>query len=429
VTSVPRPLDPAHPGEPEACEDFGVKLNIGLLALSAMALVWPGPAGATNPALPSNTRFYAAPPNPGAAQQAKALRRAGKRAAAARITAMAAVPTAVWFTEGSAAEVGDYATEVIDAANADGTVPVLVAYNVPGRDCGSYSGGGATTGAAYRNWIDAIVDALDQTTVVVIIEPDGLSLLPAEDCGMPDTYGRKSLISYAAHAFLADANALVYIDAGNSNWNTVSTTASRLVDVGVDDVAGFALNVSNFQYTDNSTMYGTWVARCIAYGMTVNPGHFEDCPDQYGSQDGIELSSFGHWSDSAAKAKFNTHAENARYDQLLGATPAATHFVIDTSRNALGPWKGTSAHPASHSNTEAWCNPPGRGAGQRPTANTGKALVDAYLWIKLPGESDGECYRWTNGPTDPYYGVQDAPAGAWFRITALQMANNAIPGF
>ncbi|MDL2335481.1 MAG: glycoside hydrolase family 6 protein [Chloroflexota bacterium] len=388
----------------------------------------PLPAAATTPALPSNTRFYAAPPNPGAAQQAKALRRAGRQAPAARITAMAAVPTAVWFTEGTVSEVGAYADEVIAAANDDGSVPVLVAYNVPGRDCGSYSGGGAPTGVAYKNWIDAIVTALGQTRAVVIIEPDGLSLLPS-DCGLPDTYNREALISYAAHAFLADANALVYIDAGNSNWNTVALTAARLVDVGVADVAGFALNVSNFQFTDNSTVYGTWVARCIAYGTSVNPGHFEDCPDQYGSEDGIGLSSFGHWSDSATKAKLNTSAENARYNQLLGATPATTHFVIDTSRNALGPWNGTSAHPASHSNTEAWCNPPGRGAGQRPTANTGKALVDAYLWIKLPGESDGECYRWTNGPTDPVYGIQDATAGAWFRQTALQMANNAIPGF
>jgi endoglucanase len=168
---------------------------------------------------------------------------------------------------------------------------------------------------------------------------------------------------------------------------------------------------------------------CIAYATTVSPGNFDDCPDQYGSEDGHQLSSFGHWSDSAAKAKLNTSAENARYNTLLGATAATTHFVIDTSRNARGPWAGTSAHPASRTNTEAWCNPPGRGAGARPSANTGKALVDAYLWIKLPGESDGRCYRWTNGPKDPVFGIKDPSAGAWFRKTALQMANNAIPSF
>jgi endoglucanase len=303
-----------------------------------------------------------------------------------------------------------------------------VAYNVPGRDCGYYSGGGAANATAYKNWIDAIVDALGQTKAVVIIEPDGLALLPS-DCGQPDTHNRIALLSYAAHAFLADANALVYMDAGNSNWNTVGVMAERLVAVGVEDLAGFALNVSNFQFTDNSTQYGTWVSKCIAYGTLVSPGSFDDCPDQYGSEDGNALSSYGHWGDSASKAKHNTSAENARYNALLGATPATTHFVIDTSRNARGPWAGTSAHPASNDDTEAWCNPPGRGAGARPSANTGKTLVDAYLWIKLPGESDGLCYRWTNGPKDPVFGIKDPTAGAWFRKTALQMATNAIPSF
>jgi endoglucanase len=103
--------------------------------------------------------------------------------------------------------------------------------------------------------------------------------------------------------------------------------------------------------------------------------------------------------------------------------------VIDTSRNALGPWRGPNAHPASHSNTEAWRNPPGRGAGARPSANTGLALADAFLWVKLPGESDGECYRWTDGPHDPVWQIADPSAGAWFRQTALQMANNAHPSF
>ena len=401
---------------------------LALAVLASLVLVPPVNVSATTPDLPADTRFYSPDPNPGAIQQINALKAAGRTGAAQRIKAMVNTPNAVWFTQGTPSEVNDYATEVIDAANDDGSVPVLVAYNVPGRDCGYYSGGGAATGAAYKAWIDAIVDALGQTRAVVIVEPDGLALLPS-DCGQPDTYNRISLLSYAAHAFLADANALVYMDAGNSNWNTVGRMAERLVAIGVDDIAGFALNVSNFQYTDNSTQYGTWVARCIAYGTTVSPGNFDNCPDQYGSWGGVPLSSYGHWSDTAAKAKFNTSAENARYSSLLGGTQATTHFVIDTSRNARGPWAGTNAHPASNDSTEAWCNPPNRGAGARPSANTGKALVDAHLWIKLPGESDGLCYRWTDGPNDPVFGIKDPTAGAWFRKTALQMANNANPSF
>ena len=40
---------------------------------------------------------------------------------------------------------------------------------------------------------------------------------------------------------------------------------------------------------------------------------------------------------------------------------------------------------------QTWCNAPRRGIGARPTANTGVPLVDAYLWIKTVGHSDGQC--------------------------------------
>jgi endoglucanase len=59
------------------------------------------------------------------------------------------------------------------------------------------------------------------------------------------------------------------------------------------------------------------------------------------------------------------------------------YFVIDTSRNGNGP----------HGNQ--WCNPPGRAVGEVPTCDTGEEQCDAFLWIKIPGESDGKL---NNGP-------------------------------
>ena len=82
------------------------------------------------------------------------------------------------------------------------------------------------------------------------------------------------------------------------------------------------------------------------------------------------------------------------------------HFVIDTSRNGRGPWHGK----------EEWCNPPRRGLGARPTTQTGDPLVDAFLWIKAPGESDGECADGT-----------DPPAGQWWPEYALGLARRAQP--
>ena len=101
------------------------------------------------------------------------------------------------------------------------------------------------------------------------------------------------------------------------------------------------------------------------------------------------------------------------------------HFVIDTSRNGQGPWTPPANHPAG--DPQDWCNPPDRGLGYRPTADTGQPLVDAYLWVKIPGESDGQCYRWTSGPLDPVRNMQDPPAGQWFPEMALELVHNANP--
>src|SRR4029079_1714218 len=52
----------------------------------------------------------------------------------------------------------------------------------------------------------------------------------------------------------------------------------------------------------------------------------------------------------------------------------------------------------------------------------------ANLWIKVPGESDGQCYRGTGGPLDPARGMQDPAAGAWFPEMARELvANAAVP--
>jgi endoglucanase len=116
-------------------------------------------------------------------------------------------------------------------------------------------------------------------------------------------------------------------------------------------------------------------------------------------------------------SNFRATGEVADYGADVSRRLGGAHFVIDTSRNGRGPYK-----------TE-WCNPPGRALGTRPTTATGHPLIDAYLWIKVPGESDGQCSRGL-GPTgtvDPEWGILDPPAGAWFPQQALQLARLASP--
>jgi len=121
------------------------------------------------------------------------------------------------------------------------------------------------------------------------------------------------------------------------------------------------------------------------------------------------------------------HYSDDWYAANLGHAVPTTHFVVDTSRNGQGPWV-PPAHPPG--DAQDWCNPPDRGAGYRPTTNTGQPLVDAYLWVKIPGESDGECTRGL-GPggttVDPEWGIVDPGAGSWFPEMALQLAQNAVP--
>jgi endoglucanase len=61
-------------------------------------------------------------------------------------------------------------------------------------------------------------------------------------------------------------------------------------------------------------------------------------------------------------------------------------------------------------------------------------LLDAYLWIKVPGESDGSCNRGTGTTGDPEWaaltgsaGFIDPAAGDWFPQQALQLARLASP--
>jgi endoglucanase len=98
-------------------------------------------------------------------------------------------------------------------------------------------------------------------------------------------------------------------------------------------------------------------------------------------------------------SNFNSTAAEESYGDTVSALLHGTHYVIDTSRNG-----GSTAN--------TWCNPPGQALGTPPTAHTGNPLVDALLWIKPPGASDGTC---NGGP----------PAGAFWLSYALGLAANA----
>lgn len=293
------------------------------------------PARSPNPFAGAN--FYI-DPNSNARRTASEWR-VSRPADAQQMEKVATRSHARWLNEW----VGDVFTTVtgaMSAAESQGALPVLVAYNIPHRDCGGLSGGGGATADGYRTWITAFANAIAGRKAAVILEPDALSNMGCLSAALQDE--RVELLKYATQVLKAKG-ASVYLDAGHPAWHSVPEAARRLNLADVRNADGFALNVSNFISTTLNVSYG----------------------------------------------------------EKISALVGGKHFVIDTGRNGLGATSDLQ-----------WCNPPGRALGAAPTAVTANPLVDAYLWIKVPGESDGAC----NGAPS---------AGNWWPDYALGLATRS----
>jgi endoglucanase len=152
----------------------------------------------------------------------------------------------------------------VSNVTAAGALPVLVAYDIPWRDCSQYSSGGAPSASAYEQFIDAMAAGIAGRRAVVVVEPDALAelgCLPAEE---QTVY--YELLSYAVTHLGADPLVSVYLDAGNADWQTASTMADRLHKAHVAGARGFSLNVSNFDTTPSETAYGNAIAAQLGGG-------------------------------------------------------------------------------------------------------------------------------------------------------------------
>ncbi|MGW2382574.1 glycoside hydrolase family 6 protein [Streptomyces sp. NPDC001658] len=249
-------------------------------------------------------------------------------------------PAAVWFADYTPSTITARVRAVTSGGSAQVRVPVLVAYAIPGRDCGGHSQGGAPDLDAYDAWIEKFAAGLGSGEVVVILEPD--SVAQAECLSTATRADRFASLARAGRVLkAANPMARVYYDAGHSGWNPPAKQAGWLKQAGAASPAssdGVFSNVSNFHRTSDE----------IAYDRRV-------------------------------------------LDALGG--PASLGAVIDTSRNGNGA-------PADGE----WCDPAGRKIGRAPTLSTGEARIDAYLWVKLPGESDG-C-KGTPGTFSPSYAYE-----------------------
>lgn len=233
----------------------------------------------------------------------------------------------------------------VDRAEEAGAVPLLVTDFLPGRRCDDPDGGGAADAAEYRAWTGRVASGLAGRRAIVVVEPGAIPE-QLSGCAGRGADARYALLAGAVDVLTA-AGAAVYLDAGHPGFvPDLLGTADALERSGVRAAAGFGLNVGSFYSTEASVAHGTALSEVLGGGV---------------------------------------------------------RFVVDTGRNGRG------RPPENADGDPRWCNPAGRRIGTPPTLDPGIPLVDALLWVKPPGESDGDC------------DAGDPAAGAFFPEYALEL--------
>ncbi|MFV2195322.1 glycoside hydrolase family 6 protein [Nocardiopsis sp. LOL_012] len=166
---------------------------------------------------------------------------------------IASVAQATWFTQYNPDEVRGEVDALVGAADAQDQVPIMVVYNIPGRDCGNHSSGGAPDHASYRAWVDEVAAGLEGRPATIVLEPDALPLVS----GCSDPTELLDSMAYAGQALMAGSSqARVYFDIGNSAWLSPQRAAELLNGADIADSAhGIATNTSNYNHTHDEVAY------------------------------------------------------------------------------------------------------------------------------------------------------------------------------
>ncbi|WP_405865137.1 glycoside hydrolase family 6 protein [Streptomyces sp. NBC_01515] len=340
----------------------------------------------------------------------------------------------------------------------------LVVYDLPGRDCAALASNGelgpTEIGRYESEFIDPIAAILADSKyaslrIVTTIEIDSLPNLvtntgskatatPQCDTMLANGNYVKG-VGYALNKLGAIPNVYNYIDAGHHGWlgwddNFVPSAnlfyqAANAEGATVNDVAGFITNTANYSALKENN-------------FTIND-----------SVNGVSVRQ-SKWVDWNRYVDEQSYAQAFRSELVSVGFNSGIGMLIDTSRNG---WGG-SARPTGPGATTSvdtyvdggrydrriqvgnWCNQSGAGLGERPQAAPA-AGIDAYVWMKPPGESDGSSTAIANDEgkgfdrmCDPTYtgnarngnnmsgALPNAPlSGHWFSAQFQQLMANAYP--
>jgi len=377
-------------------------------------------------------------------------------------------PTAVWIdriaaiegTAGSQSN-GPMGVEdhLLEAVRQGASFIQFVIYNLPGRDCSALASNGELGPEEIDRYKTAYIDPIAayqadprfaSLRIINIVEIDSLPNLITNVSGRPsakpvcDTMkangNYQAGIAYALQKLGAISNAYNYVDAGHHGWigwddnfrPTAQLIAATVRQSGsVNNVHGFISNTAN---------YSALVEPYITVNDQTRPSKWID------------------WNRYNDETSF---IQAFRQELITQGMASNIGMLIDTSRNGWGGsarptgpvTAGTVDEQINGSRVDRrfhkgnWCNQSGAGLGERPRANPGPAGIDAYVWIKPPGESDGSS-RLIDNPDgkgfdqmcDPSYtgnvlngnnmsgALADAPiSGAFFPAQVSQLMQNAHP--
>ena len=293
-------------------------------------------------------------------------------------------------------------------------------------------------------------------------------------------------ISYALNNFHKLPNAYTYLDIGHHGWlgwtaNTAyavqffNNFAQQLSD-GYSTIDGFITNTAN--YGPLKEPYLTWDEVAGGSGTSLTGGIFTG--DFYQWDPEIDEIDYGvdflHALTAPVAAGYTDPRGQAHTPG--GGFPSSIGFLIDTSRNGWGNTSaanggGTSAYQVRptgpgtstvidtfvneskidlRNSSGQWCNQENAGIGELPTTNTGYSStlpnLQAFVWVKPPGESDGtypgstlnpsptggdpNCNPVTNNPQAGSGTIANSipnapPAGTFWPTEFIQLVEDAYP--
>lgn len=326
----------------------------------------------------------------------------------AAASAVARTPTFMWMdTRAKVPLFAEYLARV-DAQNSAGANPPIamtaVVYDLPDRDCAAAASNGelaiANNGVAlYRGYIDSIATAVrahPNTRVIFVIEPDSLANLVTNLSVAKCSGAQAAYLECTQYALrtLNLPNVAMYLDAGHAGWlgwpANITPAADMFARLYTDSgrpasVRGLATNVANYN----------------AWSLSSAPSY------------------------TTPNANYDESKYINAFSPMLESRGFPARFIVDTGRNGV--------QPTQQQQWGDWCNLRGTGFGVRPTTSTGSSLVDAFVWVKPGGESDGTSDT-SAARYDFHCGASSAltpapEAGTWFQAYFQQLLQNANPRF